>query len=177
MGEAMTGKAAAGMLDDGVLSLIGVVGIPRVGLDAAQQREAAPAPAPQSLRSIASAPGPALPRWRPGLHRTVLDARLGIPDLDGYLPDHLPLQPVPPQIDKSLQVRPFINALSRSKTDRMATTVFAPENRYTFSDTSFPWCTMGRVDTAGGWLGQQRSLRERRLDQLDQFLINQKETP
>lgn len=79
------------------------------------------------------------------------DARLGQPDLDGYLPDHLALQPVPPQLDKALQVRPFMNALSRSKTERRATTVFAPENRYTFSDTSFPWCTMGRVDTAGGW--------------------------
>src|SRR3546814_7963669 len=44
-----------------------------------------------------------------------------------------------------------MNALTRSKSQRRATTVFAPENRYTFSDTSFPWCTMGRVDTAGGW--------------------------
>jgi len=89
-----------------------------------------------------------LPRVTAQMQR---DARLGLPDLDGYLPDHLPLQPVPPQIDKALQVRPFINALSRSKSDRQATTVFAPENRYTFSDTAFPWSTIGRVDTAGGW--------------------------
>ncbi len=33
------------------------------------------------------------------------------------------------------------------------------------------------LDTAGGWLADQRRLWERRLDQLDQFLINQKETP
>src|SRR3546814_4934602 len=78
-------------------------------------------------------------------------ARQGLPDLDGHLPDHLPLQPVPPQLDKTLQVRPFMNALTRSKSQRRATTVFAQENRYTFSDTSFTWCTMGRVDTAGGW--------------------------
>lgn len=78
------------------------------------------------------------------------DARMGLPDLDGYLPDHLPLQPVPPQVDKALRVRPFMNVLSRSKTERKATTVFWPEDRYTFSDTSFPWCTVGRVDTAGG---------------------------
>src|SRR3546814_10816478 len=80
--------------------------------------------------------------------RMAREARQGLPDLDGHLPDHLPLQPVPPQLDKTLQVRPFMNALTRSKSQRRATTVFAPENRYTFSDTSFPWCTMGRVDTA-----------------------------
>ncbi len=79
------------------------------------------------------------------------EASLGLPALNGFLPDHLPLQPVPPQIDKSLRVKPFVDALSRSKTAQMATTVFAPEDRYTFSETSFPWCTIGRVDTAGGW--------------------------
>lgn len=79
------------------------------------------------------------------------DALQGLPDLDGYLPDHLPLQPVPPPLDKALRVRPFVDALSRGRQQRMATTVFAPEDRYTFSDTAFPWCTMGRVDTAGGW--------------------------
>lgn len=89
-----------------------------------------------------------LPRLTARMRR---DAQQGLPDLDGYLPDHLPLQPVPPRVEKALQVRTFIDALSRSKTQRMATTVFAPEDRYTFSDTSFPWCTMGRVDTAGGW--------------------------
>ena len=79
------------------------------------------------------------------------EATQGLPALTGYLPDHLPLQPVPPQLDKSLRVKPFVDSLSRSSTKLMATTVFAPEDRYTFSDTSFPWCTIGRVDTAGGW--------------------------
>ncbi len=32
-----------------------------------------------------------------------------------------------------------------------ATTIFSPDDRYTFSDTNFPWCTVGRVDTAGGF--------------------------
>ena len=32
------------------------------------------------------------------------------------------------------------------------------------------------LDTAQGWLADQRTLWERRLDQLDQFLIKQKET-
>jgi DNA-binding transcriptional ArsR family regulator len=34
----------------------------------------------------------------------------------------------------------------------------------------------GGLETAQGWLADQRRLWERRLDQLDQFLINQKET-
>jgi DNA-binding transcriptional ArsR family regulator len=33
------------------------------------------------------------------------------------------------------------------------------------------------LDTAQGWLADQRRLWQRRLDQLDQFLTNQKETP
>lgn len=33
------------------------------------------------------------------------------------------------------------------------------------------------LDTADGWLADQRRQWEQRLDQLDQFLINQKETP
>ena len=28
--------------------------------------------------------------------------------------------------------------------------VFAPDTRYIFQDTAFPWCTTGRVDTSGG---------------------------
>jgi hypothetical protein len=30
--------------------------------------------------------------------------------------------------------------------------VFAPDTRYIFQDTAFPWCTTGRVDTSGGGL-------------------------
>lgn len=33
------------------------------------------------------------------------------------------------------------------------------------------------LDTAQGWLAERRRVWERRLDQLDQFLIDQKETP
>src|SRR3546814_8868378 len=42
--------------------------------------------------------------------RMAREARQGLPDLDGHLPDHLPLQPVPPQLDKALQVRPFMRS-------------------------------------------------------------------
>lgn len=81
-------------------------------------------------------------------------ARLGLPDLDGYLPDHLPLNPIPQPLDRNLKVRRYLaepKKPGRGKRERTrATTVFSPEDRYTFSDTSFPWCTIGRVDTAGG---------------------------
>lgn len=33
------------------------------------------------------------------------------------------------------------------------------------------------LDTAQGWLAERRRLWERRLDQLDQFLVDQKERP
>jgi len=79
-------------------------------------------------------------------------ARLGLPELDGYLPDHLPLNPIPARIARSLKVPRYMSAdTGRTGRDQArVTTLFAPDDRYTFSDTSFPWCTVGRVDTAGG---------------------------
>jgi len=77
----------------------------------------------------------------------------GIPALDGFLPDHLPLNPIPQQLDRDLRVRRYLARKKKKpgKRERTeATTIFLPEDRYTFSDTSFPWCTIGRVDTAGG---------------------------
>ena len=32
-----------------------------------------------------------------------------------------------------------------------ATTIFPPDQRYLFDNTSFPWCTTGRVGPTGGW--------------------------
>jgi V8-like Glu-specific endopeptidase len=82
-------------------------------------------------------------------------ARLGLPDLDGYLPNHLPLNPIPQRLDRKLRVRRYLAESERplkGKRERTrATTIFPPEDRYTFSDTSSPWCTIGRVDTAGGY--------------------------
>jgi V8-like Glu-specific endopeptidase len=71
----------------------------------------------------------------------------------GYLPDHLALRVRPGKLDKRLAVAKRIDALAKLDPEtRWATTVFAPENRYTFNDTAFPWCTAGRVETsAGGW--------------------------
>ena len=79
-------------------------------------------------------------------------ARAGIPSLDGFRPQYVALQPTPPPIERELRVRKFYEALPGKAAKRLsqATTIFAPDNRYTFSDTSFPWCTLGRVTTAGG---------------------------
>jgi V8-like Glu-specific endopeptidase len=81
-------------------------------------------------------------------------AQLGLPDLEGYLPDHLPLNPIPQKLDRSLRVRRFFAEIKRPVPPKLertrATTLFPPEDRYTFSDTSFPWCTVGRVDTPAG---------------------------
>jgi V8-like Glu-specific endopeptidase len=71
--------------------------------------------------------------------------------LAGYLPDHLPLKTVPPRLSKELRVRQRLDLLGpRRRGQKYTTTVFNPENRYTFNDTAFPWCTVGRVDTPAG---------------------------
>lgn len=72
--------------------------------------------------------------------------------VEGHLPDHLPLNPHRPTMDDRLRRPPFFDSLLEPGGDRhIATTIFAPDQRYVFSDTSFPWCTAGKVDTGGGW--------------------------
>lgn len=69
----------------------------------------------------------------------------------GFIPDHSPLAQFPKGLEKALQVRQrFISQVS-GRNRGLPTNVFNPDDRFTFSDTSFPWCTCGRVDTAGGW--------------------------
>jgi V8-like Glu-specific endopeptidase len=86
-------------------------------------------------------------------NRRLLTERESGDRLVGFLPDHLPLRIRPNRLDKRLEVGKKIDALARADPkQRWATTVFAPDDRYTFSDTAFPWCTAGRVETsAGGW--------------------------
>jgi len=75
------------------------------------------------------------------------------PDFEGYLPDHLPLRPLPRHLLPELMVPPRVASAplpDRPRDVHQATTIFPPENRYIFNDTSFPWCTVGRVDTPGG---------------------------
>ncbi|WP_148081909.1 hypothetical protein [Streptomyces botrytidirepellens] len=61
----------------------------------------------------------------------------------GMYPAHLPLTYKPELVE---QARP------REIRDDygIRNAVFAPDTRYIFRDTSFPWCTAGRVETAGG---------------------------
>lgn len=92
---------------------------------------------------------------RPSIRGTVLRRQRVVPPerlaIAGYLPDHLPLKPVPPRVEKRFRVRPRQNLFkARRRGVKYATTVFNPENRYIFNDTAFPWCTVGRVDTPGG---------------------------
>jgi V8-like Glu-specific endopeptidase len=75
------------------------------------------------------------------------------PGFEGYLPDHLPLRPVPRRVPPELAVPRRVQSHrlpDRSRDVHQATTVFPPDNRYVFRDAAFPWCTIGRVDTPGG---------------------------
>jgi V8-like Glu-specific endopeptidase len=72
---------------------------------------------------------------------------------DGYRPEHLDFRPAPQPLPKNLRQPNRVRPIDLRVEGEMglATSVFAPDQRYTFSDTSFPWCTCGRVDTAAGW--------------------------
>jgi V8-like Glu-specific endopeptidase len=72
---------------------------------------------------------------------------------EGFRPRHLDFRAIPQQLPKELRqpnrVRP---SNLRSRRDMgLATNVFSPDDRFTFSDTAFPWSTCGRVDTAAGF--------------------------
>jgi V8-like Glu-specific endopeptidase len=71
----------------------------------------------------------------------------------GLRPRHLDFRAIPQDLPKALRqpnrVRRF--DLKSRKDMGLATNVFSPDDRYTFSDTAFPWSTCGRVDTAAGW--------------------------
>jgi V8-like Glu-specific endopeptidase len=87
-------------------------------------------------------------------HDIVQAQRVGA-ELDGNLPDHLPLRTSPLRLPSHLQVpRRMATDLSRARRDdespHTATTIFSPDDRYLFNDTAYPWCTVGRVDTPGG---------------------------
>lgn len=73
--------------------------------------------------------------------------------LAGFVPDHLPYHPFPDPLEEELKVRKFYEALpkNRGKDIYQATTIFPPDDRRIFSDTSYPWGTAGRVNTAGGF--------------------------
>jgi V8-like Glu-specific endopeptidase len=64
-------------------------------------------------------------------------------ELDGYRPEHLPLVFKPRLVERARR-RPI------PKNKDLPNAVFAPDARYIFRDTSFPWCTTGRVQTDDG---------------------------
>ncbi len=72
----------------------------------------------------------------------------------GLLPDHLALRQFPARLARKLAVRRRFGVDPRrieGKDLSEPTTVFGADDRYVFSDTSFPWATCGRVETEAGW--------------------------
>lgn len=69
----------------------------------------------------------------------------------GYVPDHLPFHPFPDTLeDRPRRPKFFESNPGRLRRGVMqATTVSAPDDRSVFSDTSYPWGTVGRVDSGG----------------------------
>lgn len=72
---------------------------------------------------------------------------------DGFRPMHLDFRALPAKLAKELvQANRVRHPNLRYGRDRQEpTTVFSPDDRYTFNDTAFPWCTCGLVETAAGW--------------------------
>jgi V8-like Glu-specific endopeptidase len=74
---------------------------------------------------------------------------------DGVLHDHLAVSAYPGKLARELRVRPrFLSpAVKRRRSKDLSdpTAVFNPDERYTFSDTAFPWCTCGKIETEAGW--------------------------
>lgn len=71
---------------------------------------------------------------------------------DPFLPDHLALQAMPDRLPSKLKTPAFTRATAEKgdKYGNLATTVFPPDNRLVFSNTNYPWCTCGRVDSPVG---------------------------
>jgi V8-like Glu-specific endopeptidase len=74
---------------------------------------------------------------------------------DGVRPGYFPLSFIPQKVELKLSERafpPFDFEYRRGEEilDR-PTNVFAPDDRYIYQDTNFPWCTVGRVDTPLGF--------------------------
>ena len=64
-------------------------------------------------------------------------------EVEGYYPEHLPLKFKPQLIKKARRT-----AIRRDRD--IPNSVFTPDTRYIFRDTSFPWCTTGKVVTEDG---------------------------
>ncbi|HEU4391975.1 MAG TPA: hypothetical protein VFV34_29585 [Blastocatellia bacterium] len=72
---------------------------------------------------------------------------------EGLAPEHLPLSISPSPLPREMETQPFHRgnvSPAYDKRGNQATTVFPPENRTVFMNTSYPWSTCGRVDTPIG---------------------------
>jgi V8-like Glu-specific endopeptidase len=84
--------------------------------------------------------------------KKLLKRKIDVEGLAGFRPDHLALRPLPERLSPKLEVaRGWRREPGREDDLGEPGTIFAPDTRYVFSDTSFPWCTCGRVQTASGW--------------------------
>ena len=79
--------------------------------------------------------------------------RVEFDELTGLRPKHLDFRPIPQELPKALRQPNRIRRydLKSRKDMGLPTNIFLPEDRFTFSDTAFPWSTCGRVDTAAGF--------------------------
>jgi V8-like Glu-specific endopeptidase len=97
----------------------------------------------------ARAGGRALPPPLQGQATTIEKRRISEDELAQYLtsyvPDHLGFNATPHEQLKSLKT---IRAAVSNR--RVATTVFGTDNRLTFQDTTYPWSTIGLVQTNRG---------------------------
>lgn len=90
------------------------------------------------------------------LNRSILRSQKFIAETNGLFAEHLGRKQFPALLSKELIVK---KRFTHTVKDKLAkgytwpTTVFSPDERFTFSDTSFPWSTCGRVETAGGGWG------------------------
>lgn len=84
---------------------------------------------------------------------TLGDAASGAKALahDGMRPDHLDFRPTPRSVPKALQTAPFFRAVPSAEERGNQATIFPPDQRSVFHDTSFPWSCFGRVDSPNGF--------------------------
>lgn len=83
----------------------------------------------------------------------ILDAQRMNPEFEPFVPEHLPLRPLPRRViaaDQALRRLLDDQKTREEEREYLATTIFGADNRYTFRDTAYPWCTTGRVTSALG---------------------------
>lgn len=71
-------------------------------------------------------------------------------ELPPFCPDHLAFGPIPSILPKRFKVRKNYFEKFPNKKKNYATTIFTPDDRRLFLDSSYPWGTVGLVRTALG---------------------------